>query len=102
MIQTVAQTNEVLTAALEAEQEIASAPLHVTLNRQGHCLVRRNAKLRMVRQHRTFFQKVVARCKGRTVPLVYAEGALFPDIFYYSTSSGAVLGALPTALWTDR
>ena len=101
MIQTIAQTDEVLTATLQAEREIASAPLHVILNRQGHCLIRRNAKLRMVRQHRTFFQKVVARCKNRTIPLVYAEGALFPDVFYYSTSGGAILGALPTALWTD-
>ena len=98
---TEAQHDDVLQAALIAEEEIASAPLHVQLNRQGHCLVRRNAKLRMCNRHKAFFQRFVARSKGKTVPLLYSEGTVFPDIFYYSTESGDVLGAIPTALWAD-
>ena len=100
-ISTEAQQEEALQAALKAEEEIASAPLHVQLNRQGHCLIRRNAKLRMCNRHKAFFQRYVARCKGKTVPLLYSEGTVFPDIFYFSTKSGEVLGAIPTALWTD-
>jgi hypothetical protein len=97
-IRTLAQNEEILQATLIAEEEIASAPLHVQLNGQGHCLIRKNAKLRMLRQHKSFFQRIVARCKGRTIPLVYAEGALFPDIFFFSTDTGAILGATNSSL----
>ena len=100
-LSTEAQQEETLQAMLIAEEEISSAPLHIQLNRQGHCLIRQNAKLRMCNRHKAFFQRYVARCKGKTVPLLYSESTIFPDIFYFSTKSGEVLGAIPTALWTD-
>jgi hypothetical protein len=104
---TVAQNEEHLIVELHDPEtddgkEVLSIPLHVFLNRQGHCLVRRNAKLRPTRRHKAFLQRMVARCKGKCIPLLYAEGSMFPDIFYYSLKEGAVLGALPTAFWTDH
>jgi hypothetical protein len=52
---TVAHSEEVLqveldTTEVESEQskEVLSIPLHIFLNRQGHCLIRRDAKLRPV------------------------------------------------------
>jgi predicted GIY-YIG superfamily endonuclease len=103
---TMAHSEEALLVELEPEleqnKEVLSIPLHIFLNRQGHCLIRRNSKLRPVRRHRSFMQRFVARSKGKCIPLLYGEGTLFPDIFYYSTQEGAVLGALPTAFWTDK
>ena len=103
---TIAHSNEILVVELEREpeqgKEVLSMPLHVFLNRQGHCLIRKNAKLRPGRRHKSFMHRFVARSKGKCIPLLYGESTLFPDIFYYSTQEGAVLGALPTAFWTDK
>jgi hypothetical protein len=103
---TMARSEETLLVELEPDveqsKEVLSIPLHVFHNRQGHCLIRRNAKLRPVRHHKSFMQRFVARSKGKCIPLLYGEGTLFPDTFYYSTQEGAVLGALPTAFWTDK
>ena len=87
---------------LQHNNEAISISLHVLLNRQGHCLIRRNAKLRPKQQQKSFMQRFVARSKGKTIPLVYGEASLFPDIFYFSTTNGDILGALPSAFWTDK
>jgi hypothetical protein len=92
---------EMLDIQLEAPEEIKSCPLHVLLNRQGHLLIRKDAKLRMNRRHANFFHRIISTTKGKTLPLVYAEALLFPDIFFFNTNEGAILGAIPTALWTD-
>jgi predicted GIY-YIG superfamily endonuclease len=86
---------------LDAPEEVMASPLHVLLNHQGHLLVRCSAKLRMKRKHANFFQRIVATSSGTTVPLVYAEAVLFPDIFFYDCPDGSIPGAIPTALWTD-
>ena len=103
---TMAHSEEILVVQMECEseenKEVLSIPLHIFLNRQGHCLIRRNAKLRPIRRHKSFMQRFVARSKGKCIPLLYGESTLFPDIFYYSTEEGAVLGAVPTAFWTDK
>ena len=85
-----------------APEEIASCPLHILLNQQGHLLVRKKSKLRMNRRHANFFQRIVSTTKGKTLPLAYAEALLFPDIFFFATKEGSILGAIPTALWTDE
>ena len=82
--------------------EIMSIPLHIFLNRQGHCLIRKNAKLRPTRRHQSFMQRLVSRSKGKCIPLLYGEATLFPDIFYFSTPDGDILGSLPSAFWTDQ
>jgi hypothetical protein len=46
-------------------------------------------------------QRFVARSKGKCIPLLHGESTLFPDMLCCSTQEGAVLGALPTAFWTD-
>jgi predicted GIY-YIG superfamily endonuclease len=93
---------EMMDVDFEAPDEIASCPLHVLLNQQGHLLVRKKSKLRMNRRHANFFQRIVATTRGKTLPLAYAESLLFPDIFFFSTGEGSILGAIPTALWTDE
>jgi hypothetical protein len=99
--------DEVLNVKLELPfdlntNENLSIPLHVLLNRQGHLLIRRNAKLRPCLRHKAFLQRFVSRSKGRCIPLLYAESSLFPDIFYYGGGEGEIAGALPTAFWTDK
>jgi hypothetical protein len=95
-LMTMARSEETLLVELEPDveqsKEVLSIPLHIFLNRQGHCLIQRNAKLRPVRRHKSFMQRFVARSKGKCIPLLYGEGTLFPDTFYYSTQEGAVLG----------
>lgn len=79
-----------------------SIPLCVLLNQQGHLLTRTNHKLRMNKMHRSICERLVAKSTSRVVPLVYAEGQLFPTIFWYSLEDGSIPGAMPTALWTDK
>jgi predicted GIY-YIG superfamily endonuclease len=86
---------------IEGSEEVTSSPLHVLLNQQGHLLIRKNAKLRMQKRAQQFYQRIVATSKATTIPLVYAEGMLFSDIFYYSNEEGSILGAIPTALLAD-
>ena len=56
----------------------------------------------MNRRHANFFQRIVATTKGKALPLAYAESLLFPDTFFLNTDDGSILGAIPTALWTDE
>jgi hypothetical protein len=78
-----------------------STPLYVVLNEQGHLLTRYGSKLRMKKKHKAYYQKLIATSKATTIPLVYAEALLFPDIFWYSLNDGTIPGAFPTALWSD-
>jgi hypothetical protein len=78
-----------------------STPLYVVLNEQGHLLTRYGSKLRMKKKHRAYYQKLIATSNAATIPLVYAEALLFPDIFWYSLNDGTIPGAFPTALWSD-
>jgi hypothetical protein len=78
-----------------------STPLYIVLNEQGHLLTRYGSKLRMRKKHRAYYQKLIATSKATTIPLVYAEALLFPDIFWYSLDDGTIPGAFPTALWSD-
>lgn len=102
MIPTTNTARQPMGVHLHGPTDVISSPLHVLLNMQGHLLIRRNTKLRMRKKNSNFYERIVSRSKGQTVPLVYAEGLLFPDIFYFHTGDGSILGALPTALWTDE
>lgn len=85
----------------EGPENISSIPFHVLTNKNGHLLVRRNAKLRMNKKHENVQQRICATSTGKTLPFVYAEALLFPDIFFKSEKDGTILGAIPTGLWAD-
>ena len=71
---------------------------HVILNSCGNLLVRKNDKLTGTRYQRHFLQRVVVKTQGRTVPLLYPEGMLFPSIFWKGAPCGAVVGSIPAPL----
>jgi predicted GIY-YIG superfamily endonuclease len=70
----------------------------VVLNNCGTLLARGYNKLRPSVWQANFLQRLVATTPGRSIPLLYAEGTLFPSIFWKDNGQNAVLGAVPTAL----
>jgi hypothetical protein len=79
----------------------ASMSNHVLLNNYGHMLIRRNVKLQGSMKQRHFLQRLVSAFPGRSIPLVYPEGMLFPDIFYADDGENNILGAIPAVLLHD-
>jgi len=74
---------------------------HVILNNCGTLLVRKRSKLNGTRQQQNFLQRMATSCPGRSIPLVYPEGMLFPLLFWKDDGFGElVLGAIPAALLT--
>ena len=74
---------------------------HVLNDMYGNCLMRRNSQLKGNLYERGFMQGIISTSSS-SVPLLYAEAMLFPDIFWKAQSDGALLGALTGSLWTDR
>lgn len=93
---------ETMEVEVDTGKTTSSTPLCVLLNRQGHLLTRYGSKLRMKKRHQAFYQKIVATSTGRSIPMVYSEAMLFPDIFWCGMQDGTILGAFPTALLTDK
>ena len=99
---TTSAANEVEDFELVCNNEVLnSISLHVLFNKHGHLLVRRRRKLTMSKRNESFFQRIVAMNKTRTIPMVYPEALLFPDCFYLGIEDGSILGAFPTPLWND-
>jgi predicted GIY-YIG superfamily endonuclease len=77
-------------------------PNHVLLNNSGSCLLRHNVRLKASQRNRSFLQRLIATSKGRSVPLLYAEGTLFPNTFWLEQSDGSMIGAIPSVLLQDN
>lgn len=76
---------------------------HVLLNQSGSLLLRRHAKLRGNRCQRNFLQRIVSTSSQYgTVPLIYPEAMLFPNIFWASVENDSMVGAIPNAFWKDN
>lgn len=70
----------------------------VILNNCGTLLARGFRKLTASIWQGNFLQRLVATIPGRSIPLLYAEGTLFPSIFWKDDCNCSILGAIPTAL----
>lgn len=84
---------------------------HVLFNKQARLLVRRKHKLTASRAQNHWLQKIVAQTNtgpsahpfvNRTIPLLYLEGTLFPNIFYKATDDGSLVGPMPTPTLADN
>lgn len=74
---------------------------HVILNHYGSCLVRRNNAMHGTLKNRNFLQSIASTTPGESLPLLYPEGMLFPDIFYLDQPDGSTVGAIPAAALHD-
>ena len=86
---------------------------HALLNKHSTLLLRRKGILRKNLQQQHFIAKIVARISrsfinksgifsSGTVPLLYPEGSLFPNIYYKTRGDGSIVGALPAPFLTDN
>ena len=73
---------------------------HVLLNQCGSILTRKRNVLNGSSLQKFFIERIVAQNIGKSVPLLYPEGMLFPSIFY-SMSNNAVVGSIPSSLMSD-
>ena len=74
----------------------------ILMNTLGHCLIRRQRNINRGQGGRYFLQKQVAVAKDQSLPLVYLEGMLFPNIFWSEEKDFALTGSLPSALLNDN
>ena len=87
----------------EPDDQHCSVRGHVLLNEYGNCLVRKDAKLVGSNGQRGIFERIVATAKGKSIPLMYPEGMMFPSIFWWMNHfDGSVLGSLPLSLWASQ
>jgi hypothetical protein len=75
---------------------------HVLLNHYGHMLIRRKSSLTGTMKQRHFLQRLIACYPGKSIPLVYPEAMLFPDIFYAETNECDLIGAIPACFLNDN
>ena len=72
---------------------------HIILNQCGSVLCRHERLLEGNKMQKNFLQRIVARSSGKSIPLLYPEGMLFPGTFYQSMKYDcAICGALPSSL----
>jgi len=91
-------TNAVSAAITATTRKRSFIGGHVVLNNCGTLLVRKKRKLTGTRQEQNFMQRLASAYVGRTIPLVYPEGMLFPSVFWKDDCRGeSILGALPCA-----
>ena len=92
-----------VTSNLEPPVQIRGEPNAISgstiLNNMGSLLVRQNDKLKGSKNQQFFLQRLVLTTPGRSIPLLYPEGMLFPSIFWKdSVDDGSVIGAIPSGL----
>jgi hypothetical protein len=86
---------------------------HVILNKHSTLLIRRKDKMKKNTIQKHFISKIVSRLpldvRGdpeapmcRSIPLLYPEGSLFPNIFFKACIDGGIVGAMPAAFLTDN
>lgn len=67
---------------LEVRGDPASIPGCIVLNNVGSLLTRTRARCDASHNQKHFLEHLVATTAGKSVPLVYPEGMLFPSIFW--------------------
>jgi DNA replication protein DnaC len=80
------------------KNKVTSVSGAVVLNNCGTLLARGFKKLTASNWQANFLQRVVATIPGKSIPLLYMEGSLFPTIFWKDDQNCSILGAIPTAL----
>ncbi len=81
------------------ENKQSFAGSHIILNNCGKLLVRRGIKLKGTKVQQRFLQSIVAKCNGKSVPLLYPEALLFPSIFWREEKfDSSPIGAIPCCL----
>ena len=75
---------------------------YILMNTLGRCLIRRQRNINTGQAGRYFLQKQVAVATNQSLPLIYWEGMLFPNIFWSETKDSAPVGSLPSALLNDN
>ena len=81
---------------LEIKGDPVSLPGCVVLNNVGSLLARKRSKGKPSLNFRHFMERIVATTPGKSVPLVFPEGMLFPSLFWKDDDTeGSILGAMP-------
>ena len=76
---------------------------HVIMNQCGSLLNRNDKEIIGYRSQKYFLQRLASVSNSNTIPLLYAEGMLFPSIFWSMVpGSGAILGSIPSGLLTTN
>ena len=76
---------------------------HVILNQCGCLLTIKRHLIKGNKKENYFIQKLYATSIGTSVPLMYLEGLLFPNIFYLALlDSLSIVGAMPAPLLIDK
>ena len=72
---------------------------HVVMNQCGSLLNRNDRDIIGYRSQKYFLQRIASITDGKTLPLVYPEGMLFPSIFWSMVpKNGALFGAIPSGM----
>ena len=83
--------------SVEEKNGLSQVPCHVLLNQAGALCSRSNYPITGTCGQQNFLQRYVATETGKSFPLVYLTGMLFPRHFYAEAThhSGAILGVPP-------
>ena len=72
---------------------------HVIMNQCGSLLNRNEKQISGYRSQKQFIQRIASTCPGKSLPLLYPEGMMFPSIFWKMVlNCGAILGAIPSGI----
>ena len=75
---------------------------HVLLNQCGTLLTRKKHQIKGSSRHNFFIQKIIATCRGSSIPLMYPEGILFPSIHWkMAPNNCSIVGCIPVPLLTE-
>ena len=75
----------------------------VLLNGLGSLLVRRRHNLNFSRSNMEFLQRRIISRYGYSIPMLYAEAAIYPSIFPFDCGSDpSILGAIPSAFLSQE
>lgn len=75
---------------------------HVLLNQCGSLLTRKTHQINGSSKHKYFLQKICSTSIGKSIPLLYPEGMIFPSIHWSMANDNcSVLGAIPAPLLSD-
>jgi len=75
---------------------------HVLLNQTGKLLSRRNNNMNSSNIQKHFLQSIAATVPGKSIPLLYPEGMMFPSIFWKMLDDGSIIGAIPSCLMNNQ
>ena len=91
--------------AFEVEEEIPKKGVyvsgHVILNQCGSILTRKTHQIKGSSLQMFFLQYICPTIPGKSIPLLYSEGTMFPDIFYKTEKYGSIIGEIPASMLSD-